>query len=135
MKLTKIIATVGPATWTEEKIIALYKSGVNVIRMNFSHKDYDEKKMVIDLVRKLNAEDKTKLSLLLDNKGPEIRTGKKEEKTHYEKDEMVRISINADKVDARDIFCDYPYLLEDLKIGDIIKVDSGLFDVEVVEIG
>ncbi|MFA7284304.1 MAG: pyruvate kinase [Candidatus Absconditabacterales bacterium] len=135
MKLTKIIATVGPATWTEEKIIALYKSGVNVIRMNFSHKDYDEKKMVIDLVRKLNAEDKTKLSLLLDNKGPEIRTGKKEEKTHYEKDEMVRISINADKVDARDIFCDYPYLLEDLKVGDIIKVDSGLFDVEVVEIG
>lgn len=68
MKLTKIIATVGPATWTEEKLIALYKAGINVIRLNFSHKDYEEKKMVIELVRRLNTENKVKLSILLDSK-------------------------------------------------------------------
>ncbi len=135
MKLTKIIATIGPATWSEEKIIALYKNGVNIIRMNFSHKDYEEKKMVIDLVRKLNKENKTKLSLMLDNKGPEIRTGKKETKTQYEPEEIVKVTINPDEVGERDIYCDYPFLLEDLKVGDIIRIDSGLFDVEVNEIG
>ncbi|MBP7007367.1 hypothetical protein KBB05_01205 [Patescibacteria group bacterium] len=79
-------------------ITALYKNGVNVIRMNFSHKDYEEKKRVIDIVRKLNKEDKTKLSLLLDNKGPEIRTGKKETKTQYEIHDEVKITINPDDV-------------------------------------
>ena len=68
MKLTKIIATIGPATWTEESIIALYKNGVNVIRMNFSHKDHANMERVIAIVRELNAQKKTKLSLLLDNK-------------------------------------------------------------------
>lgn len=135
MKLTKIIATVGPATWTEEKLIALYKAGINVIRLNFSHKDYDEKKMVIELVRRLNAENKVKLSILLDSKWPELRTGKKEVKTQYEKDEIIRITVNPDNVWERDIFCDYPYLLEDLVVGDIIKIESGLMDAEVVEIG
>ncbi len=115
-------------------ITALYKNGVNVIRMNFSHKDYEEKKRVIDIVRKLNKEDKTKLSLLLDNKGPEIRTGKKETKTQYEIHDEVKITINPDDVWERDIFCDYPYLLEDLAIGDIIKIDSWLFDVQVTVI-
>ncbi|MBP6256453.1 hypothetical protein KA405_01720 [Patescibacteria group bacterium] len=68
MKRTKIIATIGPASWTEETILSLYHKGVNVIRMNFSHKDHDNMARVIGIVRKLNAEDKTKLSLLLDNK-------------------------------------------------------------------
>lgn len=135
MKLTKIIATIGPATRNEEKIIALYKAGINVIRLNFSHKDYDEKKMVIELVRRLNTENKVKLSLLMDTKWPELRTGKKENKTQYEKDEIIRVTINSDNIWERDLFCDYPYLLEDLKIGDIIRIESGLMDVEVMEIG
>lgn len=134
MKQTKIIATIWPATRTEEKIIALYFAGVNVIRMNFSHKDYDEKKMVIELVRKLNAENKVKLSLMLDSKWPEIRTGKKETKIQYEKDEIIKITINPNDVAERDIFCDYQYLLEDLKVGDMIKIESGLMDVEVLEV-
>lgn len=51
MKLTKIIATIGPATWTEEMILALYQNGVNVIRMNFSHRDYVKMEEVIAIVR------------------------------------------------------------------------------------
>jgi pyruvate kinase len=72
---------------------------------------------------------------MLDNKGPEIRTGKKEEKIHFEKDEIIRLSIDPRNVGERDIFCDYEYLLEDMSIGDIVRIDSGLFDVEVIEIG
>lgn len=61
LKKTKMIATIGPATWEEDKIIALYKAGINVLRFNFSHADYDNAARVGQLVKKLNAEKKTKL--------------------------------------------------------------------------
>ena len=48
---------------------------------------------------------------------------------------MIKISITEEGLGARDIFCDYSSLLDDLEIGDIIRIDSGLFDVEVTEIG
>ncbi len=135
MKLTKIIATVWPATWSEEKLIALYDNGVNVIRLNFSHKWYDDKRMVIDLVHKLNAEWKTNMSLLLDTKWPEIRTGKKDEKIQYAKGEIFKVCLVEWTEWPRDLFCDYPNLLDDLRPGDLIRIESGLFDVEVLELG
>lgn len=134
MKRTKIIATIGPATWTEETILALYQSWVNVVRMNFSHKDHANMERVIGIVRKLNAEDKTKLSLLLDNKGPEIRTGKKEVKSTYKKWEMLKVYVDESQTWPDDIFCDYQFLLEDMQVGDVLRIDSWLFDAEVVEI-
>lgn len=134
MKLTKIIATIGPATRTEESILALYQNGVNVVRLNFSHKGYDDKKRVIDIVHKLNTESKTKLSILLDTKGPEIRTGKKEQKIDYKKGEKFTISVVHDDPNDRNLFCDYPQLLEGLRVGDMIRIESGLFDAEVLEV-
>jgi len=132
MKLTKIIATIGPATWTEEKILELYLSGVNVVRMNFSHRDYEKMEMVIALVRHLNETGATKLSLLLDNKWPEIRTGKKDQKIVYKRWDVVKVYVDSTKVTEQDVLCDYISLLEDLAIGDILRIDSWLFDVEVI---
>jgi pyruvate kinase len=134
MKRTKIIATIGPATRTPETIEALYKQWVNVIRMNFSHKDHANMERVIEIVRELNAQKKTKLSLLLDNKWPEIRTGKKEEKTAYKKWDLFKVFIDEALIWPDDIFCDYPYLLEDMQVGDMLRIDSGLFDWEIVSI-
>jgi pyruvate kinase len=73
VKKTKIISSIGPATWDEDKIIALYKAGVNMIRINFSHADYENTSRIVEIVQKLNANDTTKLALLGDLKGPEIR--------------------------------------------------------------
>lgn len=64
-------------------IVGLYKQGVNIIRLNFSHKDYQEKQKVIQLVHDLNTQGITKLSLLMDTKGPEIRTGAKTQHSLY----------------------------------------------------
>ena len=75
MKKTKIIATVGPVTESEEQLIALYKAGVNIVRFNFSHANYEVASAIMTRIRKLNSEGKTNLSTLLDTKGPEIRTG------------------------------------------------------------
>ncbi len=133
-KKTKMIATIGPATWTEEKIIELYKSGINVLRFNFSHADYENAARVGQLVKRLNAEKITKLGLLLDTKGPEIRTGDYEGTKSYEKGDIFNIYVDASKVSGdKDQFCDYPYLIEDIQVGGLIKVESGLFDVLVKE--
>ena len=133
-KKTKMIATIGPATWNEEAIIALYKAGINVLRFNFSHADYENAERIVKLVKELNAKQITKLGLLLDTKGPEIRTGDYEGTKSYVKGDVFKIFVDASKVSGdKDQFCDYPYLIEDIKIGGIIKIESGIFDVVVRE--
>ena len=135
MKKTKIIATVGPVTESEEQLIAMYKAGVNIIRFNFSHANYEVASAIMARIRKLNSEGKTQLSTLLDTKGPEIRTGDLKTKIQFEKDDLVKIYIDSTQFpdDGKSLFCDYPFLIEDVNIGQIIRIDSGLFDVEVVE--
>lgn len=97
MKKTKIIATVGPATESEEQLLALYNAGVNIIRFNFSHANYEVARAIMGRIRKLNAEGKTNLSALLDTKGPEIRTGDLESKIQFEKGDKIKIFIDKDK--------------------------------------
>lgn len=74
MKKTKIIATHGPALRGEADLQALYDAGVNIIRFNFSHAKYEPVREVLSLMRKNNRSGRTALSMLLDTKGPEIRT-------------------------------------------------------------
>lgn len=135
MKKTKIIATVGPVTESEEQLIALYDAGVNIIRFNFSHANYEVARAIMGRIRKLNAEGRTNLSALLDTKGPEIRTGDLESKIQFEKGDQIKIYIDIAKFqnDGASLYCDYPYLIEDVSIGRIIDIDSGLFNVEVIE--
>ncbi len=133
-KKTKMIASIGPSTWTEEKIIELYHAGINVLRFNFSHADYENAERVAKIVKKLNAEKTTKLGLMLDTKWPEIRTGDYEGTKSYEKWDIFKIFVDASKVSGdKDQFCDYPYLIEDIQVGGLIKIESGLFDVLVKE--
>lgn len=134
MKKTKIIATVGPATESEENLQAMYENGVNIVRFNFSHAQHDHSKVIADSIKKLNTEKKTNLSLLLDTKGPEIRTGIVEEKISLLAWNTVKIVVDETKRGKDDIFCDYEYLLEDVKVGDEIIIDSGLCSVKVLRI-
>lgn len=136
IKNTKIVATIGPSSWNEETLVKLYNAGVNVARLNFSHKDYEEKKMVVELVQRLNREWKTNLTTMLDTKGPEIRTGQVPAPLTYEAWEVFKLTVNpAHQNDGKTLFCDYPYLIEGIKVGDVVKVESGLFDVVVESIG
>ena len=85
------------------------------------------------MVHKLNKNGATKLGLLLDTKGPEIRTGDHSDLKNYEKGDVFHIYVDPGKVPegTQDIACDYPYLVEDLGVGHIIKIESGLLDVIV----
>jgi pyruvate kinase len=126
MKKTKIIATVGPVTESEEQLIALYDAGVNIIRFNFSHANYEVARSIMGRIRKLNSEGRTNLSTMLDTKGPEIRTGDLETKIQFQKGDIIKIYIDIAKFqnDGKSLFCDYPFLVEDVSIGRVIDIDS-----------
>lgn len=134
MKKTKIIATVWPATESEENLKALYDNWVNIIRFNFSHATHDHSKIISDRIKKLNKSWDTNLSLLLDTKWPEIRTWIVETKINLTAWNKVKIVVDESIRWSEDIFCDYEYLLEDIKVWETIIIDSGLCNVEVLEI-
>jgi len=131
-KKTKIISSVWPATRDEEKIIALYKAGVNVIRINFSHADYENTSRIVEIVKRLNAADTVKLALLGDLKGPEIRLGDYEGVKTYKKGDAFKIYVDKNHAcEGLDQFCDYPYLVEDVAVWQVVRIESGIFDVLV----
>ena len=136
MKKTKIIATHGPALRGEADLQALYDAGVNIIRFNFSHAKYEPVREVLSLMRKNNRSGRTALSMLLDTKGPEIRTWDLHQKQSYKKGYVFKLFVNLEVFveDGTSIFCDYPYLAADGFEGQMIEIDSGLFQVKVLKI-
>ena len=75
MSKTKIVCTIGPASDNKEMLTKLVKAGMNVMRLNFSHGTHPEHQAKIDLITEINKELDTSVAILLDTKGPEIRTG------------------------------------------------------------
>ena len=76
MKKTKIVATIGPASDTQEMMESLIKKGLNVMRLNFSHGSHKEHKIRIETMRRAAKHMHKNIAILLDTKGPEIRTMK-----------------------------------------------------------
>lgn len=133
MKKTKIIATMWPAINSENQIVKAFKAGVNVIRFNFSHARYEETLKTVEIINKLNQNKKTNISLLLDTKGPEIRVWDLNSIIKYKKGQVFKIYGEKKLIDeSSDIWIDYPYIIEDLKIWSIIIIDSWSFRVKVI---
>lgn len=134
MQLTKIIATVRD-DYDPQKVIQLSDAGVDVIRINFTHATPESSTSLMKEINKLNAEGRTHLSLLLDTKGPDIRTGMREAPLQVKKNQTFNIFVDLEKLtEDSDIFCDYPGILKDVEIGQQVIIDSGLLLVEVKEI-
>ena len=75
MRRTKIVCTMGPNTDKKPIMEALVKNGMNVARFNFSHGDYEEQRNRMNLLKQVREEQDKPVAILLDTKGPEIRTG------------------------------------------------------------
>src|SRR5215218_7577758 len=73
IKRTKIVATVGPACDTFEKLLELVKAGVNVFRLNFSHGSHEDKSKIIEHIRKINTTEPYNIAILGDLQGPKLR--------------------------------------------------------------
>ncbi len=137
-KKTKIVCTMGPATEDEAVLAELIKNGMNVARFNFSHGSYDYHRAGIERVRKVSKELGLPVAIMLDTKGPEVRTGVLEngEKVHFETGDHTIITTDDGVVGNHDRFSlDFKNLPNEVKPGDRILIDDGLleFGVDKVE--
>src|SRR5688572_16963976 len=123
---TKVIATVGPACNTEEKLWELIQAGADVFRLNFSHGSHEMHHQVITMVRSINKKHGTTVALLQDLQGPKIRTGEVEN-NGVELVPGSRLVITTEKLvgNAERIYTSYKSMPNDVKKGDAILIDDG----------
>ena len=134
-KRTKIVCTLGPASEKEEVLTALIENGLNVTRMNFSHGSHEEHKGRMDLVKKVREKLNKPVALLLDTKGPEIRTGNFDQpEVLLEEGQKFTITMK-DVIGTKEI-CTVSYkgLANDVVAGDTILIDDGLVGLRVEEV-
>ena len=132
IKRTKIVCTLGPASQSEEVLKELMLNGLNVCRFNFSHGSHEEHKGRIDMVKKVREELNKPIAILLDTKGPEIRTGNFAD-PEVLLEEGSEFTITMDEVVGTKEICTVSYkgLADDVKEGDTILIDDGLVGLRV----
>ncbi len=135
-KRTKIVCTMGPATEDDGVLRELILNGMNVARFNFSHGSHDYHRRNIERVRRIAAELGTTVAILLDTKGPEIRTGEliDHQKATLETGGTIVLTTNAMIGSSECVSVTYPDLPHDVEPGTSILVDDGLIELEVEDV-
>ena len=135
MKKTKIVCTLGPASQSEEVLTQLVENGLNVCRFNFSHGSHEEHKERFDMAKKVREKLNKPVAILLDTKGPEIRTGNFSD-PEVLLEEGKKFTITMEEVVGNKEICTVSYkgLAKDVKAGDTILIDDGLVGLRVEEV-
>ncbi|WP_409966095.1 Pyruvate kinase [Mycovorax composti] len=132
---TKIVATVGPACNTYEKLRDLVRAGVNVFRLNFSHGTHEEKKQIIEYIREINRKEKTHVAILGDLQGPKLRVGEIEGGGMSVKPGDKFLFTNQKIIgNNKKLYIHYPNFHKDVKVGNKIMIDDGKLEVIVTKI-
>ncbi|SNZ11849.1 pyruvate kinase [Terribacillus aidingensis] len=135
MRKTKIVCTIGPASESVETLVQLIESGMNVARLNFSHGDYEEHGARIKNIREAASRAGRTVGLLLDTKGPEIRTGILQNgEADIEKGDEIFVSMNEMEGTKERFSVTYPGLINDVHVGSKFLLDDGLIELEVLDI-
>lgn len=130
-----MICTIGPKSEPKEMLSKLVDAGMNCIRCNFSHGDHAEQKNRMDLIREINKEKGTHVAILLDTKGPEIRTHLFENGgVELVAGQTVRVVMNEVLGTAEKFSITYPGLINDVVVGGTILVDDGYVELTVTEL-
>jgi pyruvate kinase len=130
---TKIIATIGPATETRERLTQLITTGVDVLRLNMAHGSADWVRETLKNIRAVSAEVGRHVAVMMDVKGPEIRTGVVKEPFDLKVDDMFEFYTVAPSEGIRGVNVNYPGLPTDVNIGATVLVDSGMMRMQVIE--
>lgn len=136
MRKTKMVCTIGPASENPEILSQIIEAGMNASRHNFSHGDHEEHAQRINLVKELSKKYNKEIAIMLDTKGPEIRTGKFEpKKVELTSGDDFVVYSGGDVVgDTTKCSVTYEGLANDVKPGDVILIDDGLVGLEVKSI-
>lgn len=136
MKKTKIVCTIGPASESEAILRRLMATGMNVCRLNFSHGDHSEHLERINKIKKLRDELDAHIGIMLDLKGPEIRTGKFENGMTVSLKPGDKFILTTREVLGNQKICSVSYkdLTKDLSVGARVLIDDGLLELVVEDI-
>lgn len=132
---TKIVATIGPSSESEEVLEKLINAGINVARLNMSHGSHKEHQIKIDRIKKLNNKLNKQVGIMLDTKGPEIRLG------DFEDDKAILVQGSEFILTTKEVLgtseqatVTYKEITDDVKVGTTILLDDGLIELEVIKI-
>ena len=133
MKKTKIICTMGPNTNDRTLMKRLVENGMDIARFNFSHGDHEEQKVRMDMLKAIREEVGKPIAILLDTKGPEIRTGLLKGGNKVILKEGQTFVLTTDDIIGNEekVSITYDGLAEDVEIGKTILIDDGLIELEV----
>lgn len=137
MKKTKIVCTIGPKTESEAVLTSLLNAGMNVMRLNFSHGDYEEHGQRIKNLRAVLKNTGKHAAILLDTKGPEIRTMKLENGADVSLTAGQTFTFTTDQSvvgNSQRVAVTYPGFTADLAVGNTVLVDDGLLGMTVTEV-
>ena len=136
MRKTKIVCTIGPASESKEMLGKLSEAGMNVMRLNFSHGDFEEHGARITNVREVSKEQNKKIAILLDTKGPEIRTMQLADgDVVLEAGQEFTLTTDQSVVgDNTKVAVTYENFAKDLNVGNTILLDDGLIELEVTAV-
>jgi pyruvate kinase len=134
MRRAKIVATIGPATESAERLGQLILAGMDVARINMSHGEREHHGVVIDRIRRVSAELRRPVAVMLDLSGPKIRTGKlREGEVLLEEGAELRIVPGEVEGDAARISANYPLLAREVRAGDRILISDGEIELQVLD--
>lgn len=136
---TKIICTMGPACWDVDTLVKMIDAGMNVCRLNFSHGDHEAHTRTVQNIRlAIEKRPLCQVGLLLDTKGPEIRTGTLVDGKAITLNVGDKLKIVTDYSfvgNQTTIACSYPQLPTSVKVGSVILIADGSLSVQVTELG
>ncbi|MDP7477247.1 MAG: pyruvate kinase [Candidatus Peribacteraceae bacterium] len=138
LRRTKIVCTIGPASWDEENLKGLFEGGMNVARLNFSHGKREDHQAIIDLIQNINKPRVQQVAIMLDTKGAEIRTGDVQEPIEITKGQEVVFtsSASSEESDGRTIIeVSYDYFAKDVVDTDTILIDNGELSFDILSTG
>jgi pyruvate kinase len=131
---TKIVATMGPASAKKDVLLAMIRAGVNVCRLNFSHGRQEDHQKTIDLIREINEQYKTNVSMLADLQGPKIRIGLvKDGGIHLVNGKHINMTTKECIGDDNQIYITYDTFPQDVQANEIILLDDGKLQLKVIE--
>jgi pyruvate kinase len=135
---TKIIATLGPATEGETKLEALIRAGVDIVRLNMAHASHDWTRQTIRRIRAASERTGREVAVMMDIKGPEIRTGDLAAPLELRAGEVFDFTVKPGVAgqsgeEVRSVDVNYQGLVDDIRVGDEVLVDNGLLRLEVLE--
>ncbi len=134
MRRTKIVATVGPSTSSEDSLRKLMIAGVNVFRLNFSHGSHESHGNTFSIISKLNNELGLNTGVLADLSGPKIRTGEVDGGSIIlTKGETITLTTQDIKCKPGIISLSYIHFAEDVKVGEQVMLDDGKMLLQVIE--